>query len=72
MKPSEYYENRYPLEELLPELDDDKAYIELKEMGYVFKYDNQFSPSDNASAYYTLGYNRAKELIENKLIPKEI
>jgi hypothetical protein len=78
MKIVERYINKYPLEPLLPELDEKEVNKTVKECDYTFeanqicdvdKIDNRVNIAD-AEVFYTMGYNEAMRIINFKLKPE--
>jgi hypothetical protein len=79
MKQSEYYQNRFPYENMLPELNEKDVNIIVRDCDYTWesnriceadKIDNKVNTAD-AVVFYTMGYEAAVKEIESRLIPIE-
>ncbi|NMB83286.1 MAG: hypothetical protein GYA14_15870 [Ignavibacteria bacterium] len=77
MKLSEKYLNLYPLEPLLPEIDESEVQKTVQDCDYTYeadkicehdKIDNKVNIAD-ATVFYMMGYEHARELIDRKLRP---
>lgn len=79
MKPSERYISKYPLEKLLPSLDEKFIKEQVKNCDYTIEADNicQADKIDNkvniadATVFFQMGYQYAANEIERKLEPIE-
>jgi precorrin-6B methylase 1 len=76
MKKSEIYINEYPLEDLLPELDEKEVGKIVNSCDYnieasqIAKEMNMPEVNDaDAVVFYTMGYEAAKKVLEKKLKP---
>jgi len=76
MKKSEIYKNEYPLEDLLPELDEKEVMQIVSTCDYNIEA-SQIAKSmelpevndEDARYFFTMGYEYAKEEVERKLKP---
>lgn len=81
MKPSQYYENLFPLEKLLPDLEERAVEVIVMECNYVFECDRIVKANDfpetmkvnqaDAVVFYKMGYEAAQDEIKRKLKPIE-
>lgn len=69
MKKSEYYQNEFPYDDILPELDELKVQEIVRDCDYTVEA-NKISAAD-AAVFYKMGYDAAKEEIEKALKPIE-
>jgi hypothetical protein len=79
MKNAEVYTNRFPLEPLLPILDEKEVQTIVNDCDYTFesnriceadKIDNKVNTAD-AVVFYQMGYEAARKVIESKLEPSK-
>ena len=79
MKKAEYYINLFPLEDLLPKLDETEVQEIVRDCDYTFEankicqlqgFDNKVNSLD-AMVFYEMGYQAAYEVVKKKLKPLE-
>lgn len=78
MKLSERYINKFPLEPLLPELDEKEVQVTVMTCDYTVEADDicekdthaNFVNIADATVFYIMGYNEAMRIIGNKLKPE--
>ena len=79
MKKAEYYINLFPLEDLLPKLDETEVQEIVRDCDYTFEankicqlqgFDNNVNSLD-AMVFYEMGYQAAYEVVKKKLKPLE-
>lgn len=76
MKPSEHYQNLFPLEPLLPDLDEMEVQVLVMTCDYTIEADEIAEEDEipnggvntaDATVFYMMGYERAQKELEKKL-----